>query len=126
MVRPARYSSLVTAAHANPYAESPVPTLPPETTPAAIRDALIGEERAEFERAYQDAVAEAARTLDLTRVFDVLRIYHRIAWVTRRQGTEAHRRMLRDAAHAVRTGEAPAGSVSSDEIKALIRSRLGG
>lgn len=33
---------------------------------AAIRDALIDEECTEFERAYQEAIAEAAQTLDLT------------------------------------------------------------
>lgn len=43
------------------------------TAPAAIRDALIGEERVEFEWAYRDALAEAAETLDLTRVLDVVR-----------------------------------------------------
>lgn len=115
----------MTAAHVNPYAESPVPALPPETTPAAIRDALIDDERAEFESAYQDAVAQAGRTLDLSRVLDVLRTYHRIAWLTQRQGVEAHRRMLRDADRALRTGDAPAGSMSAEDVRALIRARLG-
>ena len=58
-----------------PFEDSPVPALPPDTSPAAIRDALIDEERAEFERAYQHALAEAADSLDLTRVSDVLRAY---------------------------------------------------
>lgn len=112
-------------ATANPFFESPVPALPPDTSPAAIRDALIDEERAEFERAYQDALAEAAETLDLSRVLDVLRDFHRIAWLTRQQGAEAHRRMLNNVAHAVRTGEAPPGSASAEDVKALIRKRLG-
>ena len=115
----------MTAAATNPFAVSPVPVLPPDTTPAAIRDALIDEERAAFERAYQDAMAEAAQTLDLTRVLNVLRNYHRIAWLTQRQGPEAHRRMLDQVAHTLRTGEAPPGSVSADEVKALIQERLG-
>lgn len=109
----------------NPFAVSPVPVLPPDTTPTAIRDALIDEERAEFERAYQEAIAEAAQTLDLTRVLDVLRNYHRIAWLTQRQGPEAHRRMLDHVKHALRTGEAPPGSVSAAEVKALLQERLG-
>ncbi len=50
-----------------------MPVLPPDTTPTAIRDALIDEERADFEHACQEAIAETARTLDLTRVLDVLR-----------------------------------------------------
>jgi hypothetical protein len=115
----------VTAAAVNPFAVSPVPVLPTETTPTAIRDALIDEERDEFERAYQEASAEAAQTLDLTRVFDVLRNYHRIAWLTQRQGPEAHRRMLDHVEHALRTGEAPPGSVSAERVKALLQERLG-
>jgi Family of unknown function (DUF6247) len=115
----------MTAAAAHPFDASPVPVLPPDTAPAAIRDALIGQERAEFERAYRAALAEAAETLDLTRVLDVLRNYHRIAWLTQRQGPEAHQRMLDHVEHALRTGEAPPGSASAEDMKALIRKRLG-
>jgi hypothetical protein len=114
----------VTAAAVNPFDASPVPVLPPDTTPAAICDALIGEERAAFERAYQQALAEAAETLDLTRVLDVLRNYHRIAWLTRQQGPEAHRRMLNKAAEIIRTGGNPEG-VPVEEVRALINRRLG-
>jgi hypothetical protein len=108
----------------NPFEHSPVPALPADTTPAAIRDALIDEERAEFERAYQQAMLEATRTLDLTGVLDVLRNYHRIAWLTRQQGAEAHRRMLDKADTILRTGHNPDG-VDSDAVRALIRRRLG-
>lgn len=114
----------VTAAAVNPFDASPVPVLPPETTPAAIRDALIDEERAEFERAYRDALAKAAETLDLTRVLDVLRNYHRIAWLTQQQGTEAHRRMLDKAAEILCTGQNP-DAVSIEDVKALLSKRLG-
>jgi len=113
----------VTVAAANPFDASPVPVLPPEATPAAIRDALIDEERSEFERAYRDALGEAATTLDLTRVLDVLRNYHRIAWLTQRQGPEAHRRMLDKAAVIMHTGHNP-DAVSIDDVKALITKRL--
>lgn len=116
---------MTAAAAANPFAVSPVPALPPDTAPRAIRDALIDEERAAFERAYQEAMTEAAHILDLTRVLDVLRNYHRIAWLTQRQGPEAHRRMLDHAEHALRTGEAPPGSVSAEEVRALLQERLG-
>ena len=114
----------MSAAAANPFVVSPVPVLPPDTTPTAIRDALIDEERAEFERAYQDAVAEAGQTLDLSRVLDVLRNYHRIAWLTQRQGPEAHRRMLDKAAEITRTGANP-DAVPLEDVKVLIRKRLG-
>lgn len=111
-------------AAANPFVESPVPALPPDTSPAAIRDALIDEERTEFEREYLEALAGAAETLDLTGVLDVLRNYHRIAWLTQRQGAEAHRRMLGKAAKILRTGENP-DAVPIEDVKALIRKRLG-
>ena len=113
----------MSAAAANPFVVSPVPVLPPDTTPTAIRDALIDEERAEFERAHQVAVAEAGQTLDLSRVLDVLRNYHRIAWLTQRQGPEAHRRMLDKAAEILRTGANP-DAVPLEDVKALIRKRL--
>ena len=119
-----RYGVRVTAAASNPFYTSPVPALPPDTTPAAIRDALIDEERVEFERAYQEAMLEAAQTLDLTRVLDVLRNYHRIAWLTQRQGPAAHRRMLDKAAEILRTGRNP-DAVPIDDVKAQIAKRLG-
>lgn len=118
-----RYRGDMTAA-ANPFDSSPVPALPPDTSPAAIRDALIDEERAEFELAYQEALAEASSTLDLTRVLDVLRAYHRIAWLTRQQGHEAHRRMLDKAVEITRTGVNPT-AVPDEAVTALISSRLG-
>jgi hypothetical protein len=111
------------SAAVNPFESSPVPALPADTSPAAIRDALIDEERAEFEQAYQDAMLEATRTLDLSRVLDVLRNYHRIAWLTQRQGPAAHRRMLDKAAQILRTGHNP-DAVSTEEVQALIRRRL--
>lgn len=101
-----------------------MPTLPPGTSPAAIRDALIDEEQAEFEQAYQEAMAEATNTLDLTRVLDVLRTYHRIATLTQRQGRQAHRRMLDKVAEIQRTGRNPDG-VPFEEVRALIDQRLG-
>jgi len=114
----------MTAAASNPFDRSPVPDLPSDTTPTAIRDALIDEEREQFERAYREALAEAGATLDLTGVLDVLRTYHRIAWMTQRQGAEAHRQLLRKADQIVRTGKNPhAGSL--EDMRALIDKRLG-
>ena len=114
----------MTAGAVNPFDASPVPVLPPDTTPAAIADALIDEERAEFECAYRQALAEAAETLDLTRVLDVLRTYHRIAWLTQQQGPEAHRRMLDKAAEILRTRQNP-DAVPIEDVRALINQRLG-
>ncbi len=102
----------------------PVPVLPAETTPAAIRDALIDEERTAFEADYRRAMTEATGSLDLTGVLEVLRSYHRIAELTRWHGAEAHRRMLDKAAEIARTGDNPNG-VSAEDVHRLIRERLG-
>jgi Family of unknown function (DUF6247) len=66
---PAAIVADMTAEAGNPFDASPVPVLPPDTTPTAIRDALIDEELLEFESAYRQALAEATETLDLTRVW---------------------------------------------------------
>ncbi len=104
--------------------DSPVPVLPPETTPAAIREALIDPERADFERAYQEAITEAARTLDLTRLLDVLRNYHRIARMTQQQGAAAHHRMLNKATAILEAGTNPDG-IPVDDVRTMIRNKLG-
>lgn len=54
----------------------------------------------------------------------MLRNYHRIAWLTQRQGPEAHRRMLDKAAEIMRTGR-NADAVPIEDIKTLISQRLG-
>jgi hypothetical protein len=96
----------------------------PGGTPRAIRAALLPEEVGDFDRAWRAALAEAAETLDLTGVYKTLENWRRIARMTQAD-PEAHRRMLRQAEHTLRTGELPAGSVPIDEVKALIRERLG-
>jgi hypothetical protein len=114
----------VTAAAAQPGPElPPIPTLPPDATPQAICAALIGDERTEFERDYQAALTEAGRTLDLTVVLDVLRNWRHIAWITHRQGPDAHLRML-DAAARLMAGE-DVPTVPGHVVKAEINARLG-
>lgn len=92
--------------------------------PAAIRDALIDEEQADFVTAYQRELRAAGDAFDLGPLFEVIESFRHIAEVTQHQGAEAHRRMLDRVAHALRTGEAPPGSISADEMRALIARRL--
>ena len=114
----------MTAAASRPESElPPIPALPPDATPQAIRAALIGDERAEFERDYQAALAEAAGTLDLAGVLDVLRNWRHIAWITQRHGADAHRRML-DAAGRLMAGQ-DVPTVPGHVVKAEINARLG-
>jgi hypothetical protein len=94
------------------------------TTPRAIRSALLPEEVADFDRAYQHALKTAADTLSLEELQSTLQYWHRIARMTQAD-PEAHRRMLQRAEQILRTSELPAGSVPADDVKALIRERLG-
>lgn len=118
------YRVRVTADAADPFDSFPAQVLPPKATPAAIREALIDNERAEFERDYHEAVRNATKTWDLNPVFDVLRNYHRIACITRLNGVAAHRRMLAKADEIARTGKNPDGR-SEEELMARINKRLG-
>lgn len=99
------------------------PALLSPSTPRSIRDALVDTERAEFERRFAEEMASAARTLDLTGVIQVLNTYRKIAEITQRQGTDAHQRMLDQAARLQRGEEVPV--VPGHVHKAEIDARLG-
>lgn len=104
-----------------PEAE-PRPALLSAHTPRAIRDALVGSERAEFEHDYQQAMTESATTLDLTEVLKVLDVYRELAEIARRQGPEAHLRML-DAVDRIQRGQVVpviAGHLHKAEISARL------
>jgi Family of unknown function (DUF6247) len=70
-----------------------IPSIPPDATPRAIRAALIGEEVGAFDREYRRVLAEAAETLDLSGVLEMLRRWQRVAWSSQNDPA-AHRRML--------------------------------
>jgi hypothetical protein len=57
--------------------------LRPGATPAAIRDALLAEDRALFDIAYQNALAQARESLDLTELFKTLERWRRLALLQR-------------------------------------------
>ena len=106
-----------------PPGAEPIPALVSPNTPRAIRDALIDDERAQFERRYAEEMAEAARTLDLTGVLRVLDAYRKVAEITQRQGVAAHRRMLDQVARLQRGDAVP--TVPGHVHKAEIEARLG-
>ena len=74
---------------------------PPARTPAAVRAALTGEERAGFERDYQHALTQAAADYDLTVLHDVVDQWWQVAVIT--ADRPAHQRML-DTADDLRAG----------------------
>jgi hypothetical protein len=73
----------------------------PARTPAEIRAALTGADRAEFERSYQAALVVAAGDYDLSPLRDVLDQWWQVAVLT--ADPAAHQRML-DTADALRAG----------------------
>ena len=48
----------------------------PGAAPAAIRDALLPDDQAAFDDAYQDALTQARESLELTELFRTLRQRH--------------------------------------------------
>lgn len=95
-----------------------LPPLPlPGASPREIRAALRPEFRAEFDRDYQDALAEAGRTLELAGVHDVLEHWRMRCWITR--DPAEHRRVVRRAAELLTGTEPP-----SDEPVAATETRL--
>lgn len=100
----------------------PSPALLSAHTPRAIRDALVGSERAEFEHRYAEEMGRSARTLDLTSVLEVIETFRKIAEITQRQGDQAHRVMLERAAQLQHGEQVP--TVSGHVHKAEISARL--
>lgn len=74
-------------------------TRPPfaEASPAEIRAALLDEEKPDFDREYEHALAIAAKSLTLDELYEMLESWRRVAWMTY-VNPDAHRRTLRAAA----------------------------
>jgi len=107
---------------ASPPDVSTYPALIAPSTAHAIRDALIDEERTEFVQRFAEEMAQAARTLDLTGVINVLSAFRRIAEITQLQGADTHRRVLDTAARLQRGENIP--TVSGHVHKAWINAQL--
>lgn len=76
-------------------------------SPRAIRDAVLEEERAGFERQFRAALEVAAETLDLTGVEKLLRAWQRIGELTERDGREKRREILARAVQVWRNRDHP-------------------
>lgn len=90
----------------------------PGASPAAIRDALLPEDRTAFEAAYRDMLVQARESLDLTELFRTLERWRRLALLQRdpvRFGS-----VVRRAAERL-TGE----QIPQDEPLAVTRRRAG-
>ncbi|EHR52815.1 hypothetical protein SacmaDRAFT_4638 [Saccharomonospora marina XMU15] len=86
-------------------------------SPREIRAALLPDEVAAFDVAYQQALREAAETLSLEALQSTLANWRRIAQMTQADPA-AHRRMLQQAERTRRTGEPPEGAVEWKQLRA--------
>ncbi len=108
---------------------SPAGSLPdgdpvaPAREPVSIRACLTPDVAAEFDREWEIVLERAKQTKDLAGVHDLLNKWRHLAYAELRE-PGSYYRLLATAAHTLATGEAPPGSVSGEEMKALIRQRL--
>ena len=93
-------------------------------TAAAAHEPLLPEEADAFDCDYRQALKAAAETLSLDELHKTLEHRRRVARMTQADPS-AHRRMHAQAEQTLRTGQLPAGTMPADEIKAIIRRRLG-
>jgi Family of unknown function (DUF6247) len=87
-------------------------------SPASIRAALLGGDRAGFDAAYEAALVESRESLDLTGLFKTLERWRRLAVLQR--DLEAYRRMVRRVAQTLTGQESPV-----DEPLEITRSKAG-
>jgi len=86
-------------------------------SPEAIRAALLPEQQAEFDSAFDAALTAARQTLRLDQLQHVLQVWRRVAWLTR-QDPDAQRRTFAAAAEIARTGRPRPGSVPWTDLRA--------
>ncbi|MGH3684227.1 MAG: DUF6247 family protein [Pseudonocardiaceae bacterium] len=109
---------------------SPVATFPPDREPVppppdpqAIRACLTPDVAAAFDAEWEFVLDEAKQAKDLAPVREMLHTWRHFAYAELKSpGT--YFRMLATAARTLATGKTPEGSISGEEMKALIRQRL--
>jgi len=86
-------------------------------SPEAIRGALLPEQVAEFDAAFDAALTAARQTLRLDQLQSVLQVWRRVALLTERD-SGGYRAVLAAAAEVQQAGRPRAGSVPWDELRA--------
>jgi hypothetical protein len=89
----------------------------PASSPREIRAALFGEEVGHFDREYRQVMADAAESLDLSRMLEMLERRRRVAWSS--SDPDAHHTMLENAARL------NAGKASPRCRASRVKARLG-
>jgi Family of unknown function (DUF6247) len=86
-------------------------------SPRDIRAALLPEEVAAFDAAYQRALQEASETLSLETLQSTLANWRRIARMTQADPV-AQRKMLQQAELTLRAGQPPENAVEWEQLRA--------
>lgn len=110
--------STMTAAHI------PAEPVAPPADPKAIRACLSARLAAEFDREWNIVLDRVKQSMNLADVQKLLHKWRHTAYMEMRD-PGSYYRMLAQAEHALATGEAPAGSVSGEEMLAELREQLG-
>lgn len=97
--------------------------MPPAAAPEAIRACLSPRLVAEFDAEWELVLEAAKQEKTLAPVQTMLSKWRHLAYAEMRE-PGAYYRLLATIERATRTGQAPEGSVSGDEIQALISQRL--
>jgi hypothetical protein len=97
--------------------------VPPDPEPEAIRACLSPQMCYEFDREWDHVMDEAKRYHSLAGVHDLLAKWRLFAYAELKD-PGSYYRVLAKAEVILRTGKASEGSVSGEEMTALIRSRL--
>jgi hypothetical protein len=123
---PGDYGVGVTAAAAERGPQLPPDRepVPPPPDPLAIRGCLTPHVAAEFDAEWDIVLDKAKQSKDLAPVHALLHKWRHFAY-SEMKDPGCYFRLLATAARTLATGEAPPDSVSGDEVKDLIRRRLG-
>lgn len=107
-----------------PQPAEPVPAVrPPDSDPVAIRACLTPDVAAVFDAEWEHVLDAAKQSKDLAGVRELLQHWRHFAYQELRE-PGAYFRVLATAARVQATRQAPAGSVSGEEMRARIDARL--
>ncbi|MGH3718614.1 MAG: DUF6247 family protein [Pseudonocardiaceae bacterium] len=118
-----RYRVAVASPVPQPAGPDPVAVRPPAADPVAIRTCLTPDVAAVFDAEWEFVLEEAKQSKDLAGVRELLQHWRHFAYQELRE-PGAYFRVLAAAARAQATRQAPAGSVSGEEVRSRIDARL--
>lgn len=87
-------------------------------------EAIVPEDRDQFDAGYRAALHTAAETLKLDELEAFLEHWRRIAWSQHDMGHDKWRAMLAEADRRLAGGAPPPGMVSMEEMEARLQARL--